>query len=282
MTILIGVRPQVEMTEPHNFRIQCRSQKFQVHTSNVCPGYVQANLIVLPELIANDFYDLCMRNPVPCPLLAVTATGDPTILKENKVIFDKDINLAKDIPKYNIYENGELVEETKDISSEWSSSHVGFLIGCSYSFERALIDAGLPPRNVTQGTCVSMYRTKRYLDPAGIFTDSTYVVSMRPYKLEDLKKVREITGKYREFHGEPIAWGFEDAYNKLGIKDISNPDFGEPTLIKEDEIPVFWGCGVTPQSAVESLGSKVKEKCMGHTPGHMLILDLKDEQASSM
>lgn len=123
-----------------------------------------------------------------------------------------------------------------------------------------------------------MYRTKRYLNPAGIFTDCTYVVSMRPYSPKDVEIVREITRRFKQYHGEPIAWGYDDAYNKLGIEDINKPDFGDPTPINEDEIPVFWACGVTPQAAVESLASKVEGKCMGHTPGHMLILDLKDEE----
>lgn len=266
------------MAEPHEFRIKCREQQFVDHTSNVCPGYVQANLIVLPQLIASDFHDLCLRNPVPCPLLATTIPGDPTKLNENNVLYDKDINIAKDIPKYNVYEAGKLISQTPDISDEWTKGHVGFLIGCSFSFENALSKAGLPPKNVTQGTCVSMYRTKRYLNPAGIFTDCTYVVSMRPYRPKDVEIVREITRKFKQYHGEPIAWGYDDAYNKLGIEDINKPDFGDPIPINEDEIPVFWACGVTPQAAVESLASKVEGKCMGHTPGHMLILDLKDEE----
>lgn len=133
------------MTEPHEFRIKCREQQFVGHTSNVCPGHVQANLIVLPQLIASDFHDLCLRNPVPCPLLATTIPGDPTKLNENNVLYDKDINIAKDIPKYNVYEAGKLISQTPDISHEWTSGHVGFLIGCSFSFESALSKAGLPP-----------------------------------------------------------------------------------------------------------------------------------------
>lgn len=171
--------------------------------------------------------------------------------------------------------NGDLVEQKFSIEKEWTSDYIGFLIGCSFSFESALCNNKLPPRNVVEGTGVSVYKTTRFLDPAGIFVDCTYVVSMRPYKSKDIDRVRKVCSPFKRFHGEPIAWGFDDAYEKLGIKDLTKPDFGEVTLIKDDEIPVFWGCGVTPQIAAQVCKGKV----MAHTPGHMLVLDLKDEEA---
>lgn len=257
------------------FRKKCRAAEHTTITSGFVPGYAQANLLVLPKEAADDFQNLCERNPVPCPIVGITPVGNP--LELNTTACASGVDVSKDFPMYNVYENGKLIETKTDISEEWTDNHVGFLIGCSYSFENALNKAGLPPKGQLLGTNVSMYVTSKRLDPAGIFTDSTYVVSMRPYKKSDLEKVRSITSKFKKTHGEPIDWGFDGA-ERLGIKDISKPDFGDATPIAEDEIPVFWGCGVTPQIAAAKVGDKIKGKVLAHAPGHMIILDIKDEE----
>lgn len=254
-------------------------------TSGMSPGNLQANLIIIPSRFADDLLLLCQRNPVPCPLLASSKPGSPNVLKSHLPgIPDTDIaeslDIRTDIPRYMVYDNGELVKShCLDIMQDWTSDHVAFLIGCSYSFEAALTTAGLPPRHTVMGRNVPMYVTNIPLCPAGVFTAGTYVVSMRPYKRADVERTRDLTRPFVSTHGEPIAWGW-DAVHRLGIKDINAPEFGEAPLDLDEQdadvVPVFWGCGVTPQLAV--MKAKLPGIVMGHAPGHMLILDITDEE----
>lgn len=245
-------------------------------TGGHCPGYAQANLVILPGEAAADFADLCFRNPVPLPLLGTTPVGDYSKIDNKEILDDADFDITTDFPKYTVWDKGQLVDTVTDIKKYWDpKQHVGFLIGCSYSFENALAQAGLPARNSVADKTVLMYLTSKRLDPAGMFTDTYYVVSMRPYKVADVAKVREITRKFRRTHGEPVDWGF-DALKRLGIADLAKPDFGLPTDIKDDEIPVFWGCGVTAQVAALTVAHKIDGLTFGHAPGHMLVLDIKD------
>lgn len=245
-------------------------------TGGYCPGYAQANLVVLPKEAASDFADLCMRNPVPLPLLGKTPIGDFSSIDNTHVIGDTEFDITADFPKYTVFEKGKLIDTVTDIKKYWDKdSHVGFLIGCSYSFENALAAAGLPAKNSALDKSVSMFLTTRRLDPAGIFNDVYYVVSMRPYKVADLEKVRSITREFRKTHGEPIDWGY-DALARLGIADLSKPTYGEATELLSDEIPVFWGCGVTAQIAALAASDKIEGLTFGHAPGHMLVLDVTD------
>ncbi|EXJ96273.1 hypothetical protein A1O1_01399 [Capronia coronata CBS 617.96] len=276
-----------------SIRLAARAGEYTDQTSGVAPTYVQANLIVLPSQYASDFRLLCRRNPVPCPLLAESkevgrwdqlqswiqgVTGDQ---------ITKDLDIRNDISKYMVYENGNLTKShCHNVEAEWTEDHVGFLIGCSYSFETALTAAGLLPAHTAHGRNVPMYRTKIPLCPAGVFQHSTYVVSMRPYRRRDIEKVRGITRPYVATHGEPIDWGW-DAVERLGIQDLSRPEYGEAPIatdgsplvrgmgIEDDElVPVFWGCGVTPQEAIRR--AKPEGTVIGHAPGHMLVLDIRD------
>jgi uncharacterized protein YcsI (UPF0317 family) len=272
-----------------------RSQTLTTQTAGLAPSHLQANLIVLPSRYASDFRLLCARNPVPCPLIAESSSpGSFSQLEHHlvdptgaKVSVAEDIDLRHDAPAYRVYQDGKLVsdEQPKDIANEWTDDHVGFLIGCSYSFEDALARAGLTPRHVFQGRNVPMYRTTLPLLPAGIFTDATYVVSMRPYRRSDVEKVRDVTRPFVQTHGEPIAWGWDGA-KRLGIENIAKPNWGEKSLaldgkseFTEDDdeyVPVFWGCGVTPQNAVMQAG--LEGRVMGHAPGFMIVLDVRDQE----
>lgn len=276
-----------------NVRRAVRTGLYTNQTSGAAPTYVQANLIVLPSRYASDFRLLCQRNPVPCPLLAESEgvgrwdqlqswidglTGDQIA---------KNVDLRNDFPKYMVYQNGILIKShCPNVESEWTEDHVGFLIGCSYSFESALAAAGLVPAHMAHGRNVPMYRTNIPLCPAGAFKNSTYVVSMRPYRRRDISRVRDITRPYFATHGEPIDWGW-GAVLRLGIKDITKPDYGEApvspngaVLVQnvadgdDDLVPVFWGCGVTPQEAVRRAG--LEGTVIGHAPGYMLVLDIRD------
>jgi len=271
-------------------RHAARNNSYTSFTSGLAPSYIQANLIVLPSRYASDFRVLCQRNPVPCPLLAESRSVGMWDELRSWIggVADEavaaDLDLRRDAPKYMVYQDGVLTKfQTPDVTKEWTEDHVGFLIGCSYSFESALCVAGLPPRQITMNRNVPMYRTNIPLCPAGAFIGSTYVVSMRPYLRKQIEEVRNITRPYVATHGEPIAWGW-DAVNKLGIKDLNEPEWGDRPLTldgrplgeEDDEVvPVFWGCGVTPQEAV--MRANLQGTVMAHAPGHMFILDVREQ-----
>jgi uncharacterized protein YcsI (UPF0317 family) len=237
----------VTMSEALKIRKDARTGRLTTTTTGVGPGHIQANLIVLPASVAKDFEILAARNPVPCPILGKTSIpGDPYSFTPAG-LFQKSsdpssiIDIRTDIPSYNVYEAGKLIATKTDIKDEWTDSSVAFLVGCSFSFETALSQAGLEPRSTELGQSPPIYTTNLRLAPAGIFTGSTMVVSMRPYREEDIEKVRNITRPYTATHGEPIAWGW-DAARELGITDIDKPDFGVKTVWRDGEVPVFWVC----------------------------------------
>lgn len=268
-----------------------RGYHYTKPTSGLAPTHLQANLIILPSRYANDFRLLCARNPVPCPLVAESSsTGEWDSVKSHlpgleghQILQDCDIRL--DVPRYMVYRDSKLESfHCLDIVDHWTDDHVAFLIGCSFSFETALSSAGLVPRHIVTETTIPMYRTKVPLCPAGVFTNGTYVVSMRQYKASEVEEVRNITRRYTSTHGEPIAWGW-DAVKSLGIEDIDRPEWGDAPKTwdgqalgqiegSQEEIPVFWGCGVTPQEAVMKAG--LAGVVMAHAPGHMLVLDCRD------
>jgi uncharacterized protein YcsI (UPF0317 family) len=233
---------QIPRNPAHEVRLRCRFGSLTTTASGLALGYIQANLVILPSSAVAHFRSLCARNPVPCPLLGstpISAIGNPKLLNNDALITSPDFDIRTDLALYNIYRNGKLVAQKHDIIEDWTDDHVAFLIGCSFSFEAALQRAGLPPRHWETGRNVPMYKTKRRLNPAGIFTDSCYIVSMRPYKPEDVERVRDVTRPFEGMHGEPIAWGW-DAVRDLGIEDIERPEFGEGVEVREGEVPVFW------------------------------------------
>lgn len=277
-------------------RLQARTNEWDSPTSGIAPGYLQANLIILPSKHAKDFEILCARNPVPCPLLASSkAPGDFNNFKShvpgvsNEKIA-KGIDIRTDTPRYNVYTNGKLTETAvPSIESHWDKSdHVAFLMGCSFSFENALMDAGLPPAHMVHGRNTPMYRTNIPLAPAGVFKNSTYVVSMRFYRRSEVEKVRDITRPYVTTHGEPVAWGW-DGMRKIGVRCVQKVDWGDsPVTVDGHEVdemeeekkadglvPVFWGCGVTPQLVVTN--ARIQGVVIGHSPGYMVCLDVREE-----
>ncbi|KAI0967065.1 DUF1445 domain-containing protein [Xylaria arbuscula] len=274
-------------------RLVARNNEHTTSTSGLAPGFLQANLMILPSKYASDFRDFCARNPVPCPLIAESrAPGDYAALKSylpgvSDALVAGNLDLRTDCPKFNVYENSQLAHAGKpDIIDQWTPDHVAFVIGCSYSFESALVRAGFPPRHALLERNVPMYRTSIPLNPAGVFTGGTYVVSMRPYRKADIDRIRAITRPYLPTHGACIAWGW-DALERLGIKDINVPQWGDAPLTmdrrplgnvfgEDDDVPVFWGCGVTPQEAV--MNASLDGVVMAHAPGHMLVLDCLEDQ----
>ena len=232
-------------------RLDARYNTLTTPTTGLAGGHIQANLIVLPKSVAADFELLCSRNPVPCPLLGKSTTpGDPHSFTPSNLFVQSDapadaIDICTDIPAYNVYQHGKLLNSKPNLIDEWTDSSVAFLIGCSFSFEAALTDAGLPPRQIQQSCNVPMYKTNVKLMPAGIFADATMVVSMRPYLPEDIERVRDVTRPFVKAHGEPVAWGW-DAVKDFGINDIEKPEFGDAVKFEEGEVPVFWVSTLPP------------------------------------
>ena len=246
-----------------------RQGLWQGHTSGLADEHVQGNVVILPEALAGDFLLYCQRNPKPCPLLAVSEPGQamlPTL--------GADIDICSDLPRYRVWRHGEVVAEPSDISALWRDDLVTFVLGCSFSFEQALMDAGLPLRHVEHGKNVAMYRSNIATQPAGVFS-GPMVVSMRPMKAADAIRAVQIPSRFPNVHGAPVHVG-DPAL--IGIADLQAPDYGDAVAVMDDELPVFWACGVTPQAA---LVQARPEFCITHAPGAMLITDLLNQHLAS-
>ncbi len=242
-------------------RKSIRSGEHSGPTGGMAPGFVQTNLVVLPQEYAFDFLKFCVRNPRPCPVLEVTDAGSPA-----PSVMAPGADLRTDVPKYRIFENGELVEEPTDIQSYWRDDLVSFLLGCSFTFETALLAAGLELAHLDQGRNVPMYVTGQECVPSGPFA-GPMVVSMRPYRAEEIPLAVTASGRYPTMHGAPIHVGDPDS---LGIKDIEEPEFGDAISVAEDQIPNFWACGVTPQAVAMQARPPFM---ITHSPGHMFVTD---------
>lgn len=241
-----------------------RSGQLKGPTPGLALGFVQANLVVVPQRLAFDFALFCQRNPKPCPLLDITDVGsaEPALVAPGA-------DVRTDVPRYCAYRYGELVEEPDDLRSWWQPDLVAFLLGCSFTFESALLAAGLPVRHLEQGCNVPMYHTNLPCRPAGPFR-GRMVVSMRPMTPEQAEQASAICARFPRAHGAPVQVGEPGA---LGIGDLDKPDFGDPVEIRKGEVPVFWACGVTPQAvAMEARPALL----LTHKPGHMFLTDLRD------
>jgi len=250
---------------PQETRQQIREGKLLKPTCGLAPGFTQANLVVLPREYAFDFLLFCQRNPKPCPVLEVLEPGS-----YEPVLTAPKADIRTDIALYRVYQDGKFTAETEDIKEYWNSELVSFLLGCSFTFETALIRAGIALRHIDEGQNVPMYVTSIQTAPAGMF-HGPMVVSMRPIPRDKVVKAVQITSRYPGVHGAPVHIGEPE---RIGITDLSKPDYGDPAAIKENEIPVFWACGVTPQAV--ALESKPVQM-ITHSPGHMFITDLLDE-----
>ena len=249
-------------TEPKLLRLAAREGRFTDPTAGQAAGYLQANLMIVPQAYAFDFLLFCQQNPKACPLIEVLEPGSvhPACAK--------DANIATDIPRYRVYRDGELAGEQSSIVALWQPDFVSFLIGCSFSFEAAVAEAGIPLRHVQQGCNVAMYRTNIACIPAGKF-HGEMVVSMRPIKSRDVAKVVEISGRFAVAHGAPVHVGNPA---EIGVHDLAKPDYGDVVTIEDDEVPVFWACGVTPQWVAQKSRLPL---CITHAPGMMFVTDLK-------
>ena len=254
--------------KPSEVRQLIREGKIDFQTSGMCNGFAQANMAVLPKDLAFDFLLFTQRNQKPCPVLDVTEPGSPV-----PRLIAPNADLRYDIPRYRIYKKGELTDEVTDLDKYWRDDLVAFLLGCSFSFEGPMLDAGLDVRHITDNHNVPMYITNIECVPAGVF-HGPMVVSMRPMKPKDAVRAVQVTSRMPFVHGAPIHFGDPEA---IGIKDITKPDFGDASLIKPGEVPVFWACGVTPQAVAMAVKP---EFMITHAPGHMFISDVPNADLS--
>jgi uncharacterized protein YcsI (UPF0317 family) len=267
MTVLSIKRPISAIPQTgRDARLAIRSGQFSGQTAGVAPGYVQGNLAILPESVATNFLRFCQLNPKPCPLLAASNPGDfrlPTLAE--------DLDIRTDLSRYRVFRSGEVVDEPPDIRGHWRNDLVTFVLGCSFSFEEALLDAGIELRHMTCGATVPMYRTSIPTTQAGPF-HGPVVVSMRPMTPANAIRAIQITTRFPVVHGAPVHIGKPEM---IGISDLMKPDWGDAVPVKDDEIPVFWACGVTPQAVV---AMAKPEFCITHYPGCMLVTDRRNTE----
>ena len=247
---------------PAEARAMMRDGRWTGVTAGLAPGFAQANLVILPRDLAYDFLLFCVRNPKPCPVVDVTDAGSPV-----PRLSAPEADLRTDLPLYRVFRDGELVDEPASIVRYWSDDLVGFLLGCSFTFEHGLIEAGVPVRHIECGCNVSMYRTNVACQPAGVFR-GPLVVSMRPIPAPLVAKAVQISGLYPSVHGAPVQIGVPET---LGIADLGKPDWGDPVPILDGEVPVFWACGVTPQAVAMQARPPLM---ITHAPGHMFVTDM--------
>ena len=250
---------------PSDLRRKIRNGEHTGNTSGSAPGFVQCNIVILPASHAHDFLRFCQLNPKPCPLIAMGepgATGLPVL---------GDIDIRSDIPRYRVFREGELTEEVADIRGLWRDDFVTFALGCSFSFEEALLADGLEVRNISQGLNVPMYRSAIDCISSGVFSGKM-VVSMRPFHAADAIRAIQICSRFPAVHGAPVHLGDPQL---IGIADLSQPDYGDAVRLEDAELPVFWACGVTPQVAL--LAAKLP-LAITHSPGCMLVTDIRNSR----
>lgn len=243
---------------------------FGGNTAGLAPGYVQGNLAILPCGQAGDFLRFCTLNPKPCPIVGISEPGDPRI-----PALGADLDIRTDLPRYRIWRDGVLVEEPADITAHWREDLVAFVIGCSFSFEEALLAAGVPLKHIARGCNVGMWRTAIACAPAGPFA-GPMVVSMRPLRAADAIRAIQITSRFPAVHGAPVHLGGPDL---IGIDDVSRPHYGDAVPVEPDELPVFWACGVTPQAAIAAARIPF---AITHAPGSMLVTDLRNAALAAL
>lgn len=262
--------PEATRAAARAFRHEVRAGRYTGQTAGQASGAVQANLAVLPRAWADDFLRFCQRNPKPCPVLAVSEPGDGRL-----PALGEDLDIRTDIPRYCIFRDGEFAEEVTDLRAVWRDDLVAFALGCSFSFEEALIQAGVPLWHLSCGCDVAVYRTSIPCQPAGRFSGNM-IVSMRPFTPADAIRAIQITSRFPGVHGAPVHFGDPAA---IGIADIDKPDFGPRQEIAPGQVPVFWACGVTPRAVIERARPPL---AITHKPGHMLVTDRLNAELAAL
>ena len=255
--------------DPYRLRLEFRAGLDIASTARLAPGHVQGNLVIVPKAYAADFEAYCRANPKPCPLLAVSKAGDPVISQ-----LGRDLDIRTDLARYRVWCDGRIVDEPQDIRELWRDDLVAFVLGCSYSFEQALNEAGVRLKHWERGENSPYYVTDVDTVPAGPFRGKL-IVSMRAIAVADIQKAIKITARYPTVHGAPVHVGDPQA---IGIRDLARPDGGQPMEVAPGEQPVFWACGVTPENALANARLPL---AITHKPGAMVVTDLLNKSLES-
>lgn len=260
---LAELRNALSAGDARSVRRAIREGRWNRVTHGLAKGFVQANLVVVPQKYAFDFLRFCILNPQPCPIVEVLDAGDPVTR-----ISAQGADIRTDLPLYRIYRDGALAEEVRDLRAHWRDDHVGFLLGCSLSFDQAMVDAGIPiPYVERSGGRLAVYTSALQCAPSGPF-HGPMVVTMRPIPRRLLIRTIEVTRRYPIAHGAPVHVGNPE---DIGIQDLTKVDWGNPSIVLDDEVPVFWACGITPQSV--AMAARIPEM-FTHAAGHMFMTDL--------
>lgn len=253
------------LDDPSTVRRAARTGALVTTTAGLARGFVQGNVAILPRAFATDFHAFCTNNPKPCPVIGIAQDGATAL-----PALGEDIDIRTDVPRYRVFRDGQCIDEPHDLMRYWRDDLVTFVLGCSFSFEEALLDSGIALRHIAQGKNVAMWRTSIPTMPAGPFT-GPLVVSMRPIRSTDVDKAVAVTSRFPSVHGAPVHVGDPAA---IGIDDLSRPDYGDATDLLPGEVPVFWACGVTPQAVIVAARPSL---AITHAPGCMLVTDLRNE-----
>ncbi len=257
------------LEDPVSVRHAARNGTLRTTTAGLARGHVQGNVAILPAALAADFHRFCLRNPKPCPIIGMSDPGSSRLPE-----LGADLDIRTDVPRYRVFRDGECVDEPHDLGRYWRDDLVTFVLGCSFSFEEALIEAGIPLRHIAEGKNVAMWRTCIETVPAGPFK-GPLVVSMRPMKPADAIRAVQVTSRFPDVHGAPVHIGKPEL---IGIRDLHQPDWGDAVDMRDDELPVFWACGVTPQAVVAATRP---EFFITHYPGSMLVTDLRNAKLAT-
>ncbi len=259
--------PDMQISQTgEELRRTVRAGLFDGQTAGQAPDCLQGNVVMLPKAYAADFLRFCLNNPKPCPLIGLSEIGIPALPS-----LGSDIDIRRDVPRYRVHRDGMFYEERTDVADLWTDDLVTFVLGCSFTFEEALMREGYSVRHVEQGRNVPMFRTALDTVPAGVFS-GPLVVTMRPFAGREIAAVFDVCSRYPHAHGAPIAWG-DPAI--LGIADLNAPDYGDAVELREGDVPVYWACGVTPQAAIAEARPPL---CITHAPGCMLVTDIPSDQ----
>jgi uncharacterized protein YcsI (UPF0317 family) len=264
-----GPSRMMAIESPAEARRIIRAGEYSGHTAGIAPEFVQGNLCILPAELALEFAAFCQRNPKPCPLIGMGAPGDPALPDLG------DIDIRTDVPRYRVFRQGELIDEPTDIGKYWSGDLVTFVLGCSFSFEQPLLQEGLRLAHIERDSTVPMYRTSIDCAPAGRF-QGKMVVSMRAFRPADAIRAVQVTSRFPAVHGAPVHIGKPEL---IGIADLARPDEGDAVPVHDDELPVFWACGVTPQSVIATVKP---DFCITHYPGCMIVTDRRNSSLAVM
>jgi uncharacterized protein YcsI (UPF0317 family) len=251
----------VDLHDPYRLRLAFRGGLDVASTARLAPGRVQGNLAIVPQAYAADFEAYCRANPKPCPLLGISKPGDPMLPE-----LGRDLDIRTDVARYRVWRDGRAVAEPQDIRDLWRDDMVAFVLGCSYSFEQALAEAGVRLKHWERGENSPYYVTNIDTEARGPFKGKL-IVSMRAIPQPDVEKAVAITSRYPTVHGSPVHIGSPEA---IGV-DLGKIAGGSPMAVEAGELPVFWACGVTPENALAHARLPL---AITHKPGAMVVTDL--------